>query len=590
MASRGGAAHVVTTRRNYKGKVYETHLLRRSYRQGDKVLSETLGNLSHLPPEVIEIIRRSLRGETFTSANESFDIVRSLPHGHVAAVLGTLRNLELDHAIASRPSRERDLVVAMTVARIVEPASKLATARGLGGETQFSSLAKTLGIESADEDELYAALDWLGDRQSHIEKQLAGRQLSAGAVILYDLTSVRYTGTECAVAMRGRQDQEGRKRYLQIAFGLVCNADGCPIAVEVFKGNISDAKTLGAQVRKVTEAYGINRVIIVGDRGIVTDSVIRDELSQVDGLRWVGALRAPAIRQLVRDKSIQMSLFDDRDLAEVTSPDFPNERLAVCRNPYLAEERARVREELLKATEKDLDDIAAATRRAVRPLRGKDKIGVRVGKVINKHKVSKHFVLKITTRRFSYTRNESKIAEEAAVDGIYVIRTNIVKAELSAEEAVRTYKDLAVVERAFRCMKNLDIKVRPIHHRLENRERAQVNIRMIAYYVEWHMRKALTSMTFTEEDPEWAESLRGSVVAPAKRSPMAEIKDQSKRTTDNRPVHSFQTLLKDLGTITLNRIRPKAAGANVSAEFDMVTTPTPLQQRALDFLGVKLSL
>lgn len=590
MATRGGAAHVVTTRRHYNGKVYESHLLRRSYRKDGKVLSETLGNLSHLPADVIEMIRRALRGETFTSTGESFDIVRSLPHGHVAAVLGTLRNLELDHVIASRPSRERDLIVAMTVARIIEPASKLATARGLGDETQFSSLAKTLGIESADEDELYAAMDWLGDRQSHIEKQLASRQLSAGAVILYDLTSVRYTGTECPIAMRGRQDREGRKRYLQIAFGLVCNAEGCPIAVEVFKGNISDAKTLGAQVRKVTETYGINRVIIVGDRGIVTDSVIRGELSQVDGLRWVGALRAPTIRQLVRDKSIQMSLFDDRDLAEITSPDFPNERLVVCRNPYLAEERARVREELLKATEKDLDDIAAATRRAVRPLRGKDKIGVRVGKVINKHKVSKHFVLKITTRCFSYTRNESKIAEEAAVDGVYVIRTNIAKAELSAEDTVRTYKDLAVVERAFRCMKNLDLKVRPIHHRLENRVRAHVFLCMLAYYVEWHMRKALTSMTFTEEDPEWAESLRDSVVAPAKRSPMAEIKDQSKRTTDNCPAHSFQTLLKDLGTITLNRIRPKAAGTNASAEFDMVTTPTPLQQRALDLLGVKLSL
>jgi hypothetical protein len=543
-----------------------------------------------LPADVIEIIRRSLRGETFTSTSESFDITRSLPHGHVAAVLGTLRALDLDHIIESRPSRERDLVVAMTVARIIDPASKLATARGLGVETQLSSLAKTLGIASADEDELYAALDWLGERQTHVEKQLASRQLSKGAVILYDLTSVRYTGTECPMAMRGRQDREGRKRYLQIAFGLVCNAEGCPIAVEVFKGNISDAKTLGTQVRKVTETYGINRVIIVGDRGIVTDSVIRDELSHVDGLRWVGALRAPAIRQLVRDKSIQMSLFDEHDLAEITSPDFHNERLVVCRNPFLAEDRARVREELLKATEKDLDDIAAATRRAVRPLRGKDKIGVRVGKVINKHKVSKHFVLKITARRFSYTRNESKIAEEAAVDGIYVIRTNIAKADLSAEDTVQTYKDLAVVERAFRCMKNLDLKVRPIHHRLENRVRAHVFLCMLAYYVEWHMRIALTSMTFTEEDPEWAESLRDSVVAPAKRSPMAEIKDHSKRTTDNRPAHSFQTLLKDLGTIALNRIRPKAAGADVSAEFDMVTTPTPLQQQALDLLGVKLSL
>ena len=355
MSARGGAVHVTTTRRSYKGRVYESHLLRRSYRKDGKVLHETLGNISHLPPDVIDIVRRSLRGETFASATESFEILRSLPHGHVAAVLGTLRNLELDTIISSRPSRERELVLAMIVARIIAPATKLATARGLDDETQLTSLAKTLGVNSADEDDLYSAMDWLVARQTRIEAKLATRILPDGAAVLYDLTSVRYTGKECILAKLGRQDREGRKRYPQIAFGLLCSGDGCPVAVEVFPGNISDSKTLANQVEKVTATYGINRVIIVADRGIVTETTIRNDLSKVDGLRWVGALRAPTIRRLVRDKSIQMSLFDERDLAEVTSDDFPGERLIVCRNPFLAEERIRVREELLKATEKELD-------------------------------------------------------------------------------------------------------------------------------------------------------------------------------------------------------------------------------------------
>ncbi|MBV8311743.1 MAG: IS1634 family transposase [Planctomycetaceae bacterium] len=549
-----------------------------------------MGNISHLPPEIIDIVRRSLRGEAFSSSGESFEIVRSLPHGHIAAVLGTLRNLELDNIISSRRCRERDLVIAMIAARIVAPASKLATARGLDEDTRLSSLANALGLDRATEDDLYEAMDWVVRRQTRIEKELAARSLSDGAVVLYDLTSVRYTGRNCSLAKLGRQDREGRKRFPQVAFGLLCNAEGCPVGVEVFAGNTSDAKTVGAQVQKVMQEYGIKRMIAVGDRGIVTDAVIRDEFSQVDGLNWVGALRAPAIRKLARDKSIQMSLFDERELAEIASPDYPDERLVVCRNPSLAQERARVREELLKATEAELDEIAAATRRKVRPLRGKDKIGIRVGKILNRHKVGKHFILKIAGRRFSHQRNTNKIAEEAALDGIYVIRTNVPKKVMSADEAVHTYKDLAVVERAFRCLKNLDLKVRPIHHRLEDRVRAHVFLCMLAYYVEWHMRKALLSMTFTEEDPEWAENLRGSVVAPAQRSPIAEFKEQSKRTLDDRPAHSFQTLIQDLGTIALNRIRPRAAQGGGSGEFDMVTTPTPLQRHALDLLGVKLTL
>lgn len=585
MPSRTGAIHVATTSRAYKGKVYQSHLLRRTYRQDGKVLHETLGNISHLPPHIIEIIRAGLRGESYVPANDAFKILRSLPHGHVAAVLGTLRNLELEDVIASRRSRERDLVVSMITARIIEPGSKLATARGLHEETQFTGLANALDLGSATEDDLYGAMDWLVDRQERIEAKLAKRHLSEGSLVLYDLTSVRYTGRHCTLARLGRQDREGRKRFPQIAFGLLCNAEGCPVAVEVFEGGTVDHKTLPSQIKKMRERFGVSRLVVVGDRGIVTDARIRDDLAPEEGLAWIGALKAPAIRKLMADGPLQMSLFDERDMAEIKSPDFPGERLIACRNPLLAAERARVREELLQATERQLEKIAEATRRAKRRLRGKDKIGLRVGKVINSRNVAKHFTLKITSRRFSYARNEAKIREEAALDGIYVIRTSVPAEEMAPADAVGAYKSLSRVERAFRCMKTMDLKVRPIHHRLEDRVKAHVFLCMLAYYVEWHMRRALAPMIFQDEDRDQAERLRDSIVAPAKRSPTAERKAQTKRTCDGTPVHSFQTLLKELATIALNQVKTLVS----PAEFQMLTTPTPLQRRALDLLGVRLS-
>src|SRR5258708_2159825 len=588
MSRRGGSIHVATTSRPYKGKVYQTHLLRRSYRDGDRVLHETLGNISHLPESVIELIRGALRGVSYVPASQAFEIIRTLPHGHVAAVLGSLWKLGLEKLIASRPSTERDLAVAMIVARIIDPASKLATARGLCDETQFTSLAKTLGIEAArtSEDDLYAAMDWLGKRQSAIEGRLAARHLANGSLILHDLTSIRYTGRNCPLAKMGRRDREGRKRFLRIAFGLVCTEEGCPVAVEVFEGNVSDQLTLKAQVEKVVGQYGLQRVIFVGDRGIITAKRSRDDLAPVKGLRWIGALRAPAIRKLAEAGSIQQTLFDERDLAEITSPDYPGERLIVCRNPLLAAERARVREELLQATERDLDAIVAATTRPKRKLRGKAKIGIRVGKVINGHKVAKHFKITISGSQLSYSRNEEKIREEAQVDGIYAVRTNTSKKQLGSEDAVRAYKDLATVERAFRCMKTVDLKVRPLHHRLENRVRAHVFLCMLAYYVEWHMRRALAPMMFEDGEKELAETLRDSIVAPAERSPSADKKARTKRTQTGEPVHSFQTLLTDLATIARNRVRPKAAPTAEAAEFDMLTTPTPSPPRTLPPLAL----
>lgn len=592
MARRGGSIHVATTSRSYKGKVYQSHLLRRSYRNGDRVLHETLGNLSHLPPSVIELVRGALRGVSYVPASEAFEIVRTLPHGHVAAVLGSLWKLGLEKIIASRPSRERDLAVAMIVARVVDPASKLATARGLSDETQFTSLAKTLGIEapSPSEDDLYAAMDWLGERQRAIESRLASRHLANGCLVLYDLTSIRYTGRKCPLAKMGRRDREGRKRFPQVAFGLVCNEEGCPVAVEVFEGNVSDQLTLKAQVDKVAGQFGLERVVFVGDRGIITAARIRDVLAPVKGLRWIGALRAPAIRKLAEAGRVQQTLFDERDLAEITAPAFPGERLVVCKNPLLAAERARVREELLRATEKDLDKIVEATTRPKRRLRGKAKIGIRVGKVINAHKMAKHFQISITNARLAYSRNEEKIREEAALDGLYVIRTNVSKRQLGSEDTVRAYKDLATVERAFRCMKTVDLKVRPFHHRLETRVRAHVFLCMLAYYVEWHMRRALAPMLFDDEERELAETLRDSIVAPARRSPSAEQKARTKLTKTGETVHSFQTLMTDLATIARNRVRPKSALPTDAADFEMLTTPTPLQQRALDLLDVRMAL
>jgi transposase len=583
MASRSGAVHVATTRRHYKGKVYETHLLRRTYREDGKVKHETLGNISHLPPDLIEFIRRRLHEGKPIGLPAEARIVRSLPHGHVAAVLGTIRATGLDRLIGSRRSAERELVIAMVAARILEPASKLATLRGLSEQTASSTLGMELGIEADDERELYAAMDWLLKRQSRIEEKIAAEKLTDGSLVLYDVSSSYYTGRHCSLASYGHS-RDGRREYPQIVYGLLCNGEGCPVAVEVFEGSTADPATLSAQVERVRKRFAIERVIFVGDRGMITSRRIEEELRGVAGLEWITALRSPAIKSLVEQEVIEPSLFDEQDLVEVHSPDYPGERLVVCRNPLLAADRARKREELLQATERDLEAVAAATARAKRPLRGKENIGLQVGRRIDKHKVGKHFLLEISEEAFSYRRDEQKIAQEAALDGLYVIRTSVPSHEFSAEAAVRAYKDLSKVEQAFRCIKTVDLKVRPIYHRLDERVRAHVFLCMLAYYVEWHMRGKLKPLLFEEEDLEGAEELRASIVAPAQRSESARRKESTKRNEEGLPVHSFQSLLSDLTTLSKNQI---CRGGQSSETFWMLTEPTPLQARAFELLGVR---
>jgi transposase len=473
------------------------------------------------------------------------------------------------------------LLTALIVARIISPLSKLATARALQEETAKSSLALELQLADVQADELYEVLDWLKERQARIENKLAKKHLHDGTLLLYDVSGSYYTGRRSRLVQFGHP-RDGKSRFPQIVYGLLCSAEGCPISIEVFPGNTGDPNTLSSQVEKIRKRFGVQRVVIVGDRGMITSKRINEELRGVEGLDWITALRADSIKKLASKEVIQRSLFDERDLVEVSSPDFPGERLIVCRNPLLADERARKRHELLRATEKVLDEIVAATQRDKRPLRGKEKIGLRVGKVVNRYKVGKHFILEINDECFSYQRNETKIAEEAALDGLYVIRTSVDTEDLSAEGTVSAYKDLAKVERAFRCMKTIDLKVRPICHWLDERIEAHVFLCMLAYYVEWHMRQKLRPILFDDHEREAAEAMRKSIVSPAPRSAAARAKDATKRTEDDYPVESFRGLLDDLGTLTKNRVRIRGA----DAEFYEFTRPTPLQQRAFDLLGV----
>lgn len=574
--------HVATTRRTYKGRVYESHLLRRTYREGGQVKHETLGNISHLPAHLIDVIRRSLRGEVIPWVEaDRVEAVRSLPHGHIAAVLGTLRALGLDSLVASRASRERDLVTAMVVMRVVYPASKLATARALHEETATTSLGSELGLDEVADGEMYAALDWLLERQRRIEDKLADRHLQDGSLVLYDVSSSYYTGAHCSLARRGHS-RDGKKDFPQIVYGLLCNAQGCPVAIQVFEGNTGDPKTLAPQIEKITERFGIQRVIIVGDRGMITQKRIDEELRDLEGVDWVTALRADSIRKLVESETIQLSVFDDQDLAEVRSPDYPGERLVVCRNPLLAEKRRRKRIDMIEATEKRLDTLVAATARARRPLRGEDKIGERLGREIGRYKMRKHFTWTITETSFSYQRNEESIAKEAALDGLYVVRTSVPGETFSPEQAVSTYKNLSNVERAFRSLKTVDLKIRPVYHRLDDRVRAHVFLCMLAYYVEWHMREKLAPILFDDEDADYAETLRDSVVAPAVRSPAAVNKDRTKRTEEGLPVHSFRGLLENLCTLVKDLMRI----GDHDHTFHLKTTPTALQRKAFDLLGV----
>ena len=527
---------------------------RASYRQAGQGKSRPLAPLTQWPPAPRAALRRVLRGEPLVAPGDAFEIIRSLPHGHVVAVLGTLRHLGLEQLIAPKKSRPRELVTAMIVARILAPQSKLATARSLGYDTALSSLGQTLGVESADAHELYEAMDWLLPRQPQIEAALAQRHLAEGTLALYDLTSTYFEGQTCPLAKFGHS-RDGKKGKLQIVFGLVCNAGGCPVAVEGFDGNTGDPNTLAPQLRKLRERFHLTRVILVGDRGLLTDARIREELKPLEGLDWITALRGSALQKLVDAGSLDVARFLETDLGEITAPAYPDERLIVCRNGALAAERMHKREALLQATERELEPIRQATQRAKRRRTGQAKIALRVGKVINRFKMGKHFRLEITDTAFHYARDPHSITAEAALDGLDIVRTRVPLDLRSTADTVRAYKSLATVERAFRSLKTVDLHVRPIGHRLAERVRAHVFLCMLAYYVEWHMRQALAPLLFDDDDKAAGEAQRASVVAPAQRSPRAQRKAQTKRTDDGMPVHRFQTLLDDLATVTKNRVR-----------------------------------
>jgi transposase len=557
-------------------------LLRESIREGDRIRKRTLANLSQWPEEQVETLRRVLKGERLVGVEDALEIVRSLPHGHVAAVLGTLRQLKLDQMVDRSASRKRDLVVAMVAARVLDPQSKLATARGLNRETACDSLSAALGLDRVDEDDLYEAMDWLLPRQPGIEQQLAKRHLTGGSVVLYDLTSTYFEGRQCPLAKLGHSRDE-RHANPQIVIGLMTNGDGCPVAVEVFEGNTADPATVAKQVEKLRTRFGLEQMILVGDRGTLTSARIREDVRPREQLQWITALRSPQVMALARSETLQLSLFDTQDMVEFEDPQYPGERLIACRNPLLAEERSRKRRELLEAAEAGLKQIVARTRREKRPLRGKDKIALAVGKALGRYKMGKHFHWQISEDSFTFERNQDSIEGEAALDGIYVIRTNVPAAQLSATETVKAYKGLSGVERAFRSLKGVDLKIRPIHHRLEDRVRAHVLLCMLAYYVEWHMRDRLAPLLFDDAEPAAGQAMRDSVVAPARRSPQAEDKARRKKTGNGLPVHSFQTILKDLQTIVRNTVRMR------SISFQMLTTPTNLQQQVFSLLGISLS-
>jgi hypothetical protein len=578
MPARTGAAHVVTTTRKYKDKVYRTHLLRRSYREDGFVKNETLGNLSHLPEPLIEIIRRSLQGETFVPVSEAFKAIASPSHGHVQAVSLAMQRLAFASVLASKPCRERDLVLAMVAARILEPHTKLATTRWW----HTTTLAEDFGVTDADEDDLYAAMDWLIERQGTIEKKLAARHLSPGGLVLYDLSSSYFEGTTCPLAKLGH-NRDGKSGLLQVNYGLLTDARGCPVAVSVYEGNVGDSTTLMPAVKRVREDFGVEQLVIVGDRGMISSKAIA-ELRETQGVDWITALKSVSIRALVEQGQLQLGLFDERNLLELSSPDFPGERLVACRNPQLAKLRAHKREELLAATERNLDKIK--TRVDAGKLTGQDEIGVRVGKVVNQYKVAKHFELAIEETSFSFSRKLDAIGAEAALDGIYIIRTSVSEQKMAAADCVRNYKSLAQVERAFRSLKTIDLKVRPIHHRKADRVRAHIFLCMLAYYVEWHMREAWRELMFADTDSQ-AKATRDPV-APARRSEAAQTKASSHTLDDGTPAHSFSTLLAHLAQIVRNTCRIPNAQPDTPT-FEVVTTAEPKQQRALDLIkAIKL--
>ena len=574
MASRTGTAHVVTTKRRYKDQVYCTHLLRRSYREDGKVKNETLGNLSHLPDAVIDLIRRSLAGETFVPAGEVFEMSSSRAHGHVQAVCLAMQRLGFTSLLASKPCPERDLVAAMVASRIICPATKLATTR----LWHASTLATEFGVTDATEDDLYAAMDWLLAGQDRIQKKLAARHLPEDSLVLYDLSSSYFEGSCCPLAKLG-YSRDAKRGTLQVNYGLLTDERGCPVAVSVHAGNTSDSTTFMPEVTRLREAFGIQRMVMVGDRGMISQRAI-DEMSTDSDVAWITALRSSAIRTLVAQGAVQMGLFDERNLLEISSPDFPGERLVACRNPELAKRRVHTRDDLLAATEKNLERIKVRVDAA--KLVGQDKIGLAVGKVVNQYKVAKHFEVLITDDSFTFTRLADSIAAEAALDGLYIIRTSVKATRMDAPTCVRTYKSLAQVERAFRSIKTMDLKVRPILHHLEGRVRAHIFLCMLAYYVEWHMRQAWAPLMFADEDQ--AAKLVRDPVAPAMRSDAAMKKVLTRTLEDGSPVHSFQTLMAQLQTIVRNTCCTPGSAVDAPT-FEIITTPSPTQKRALELIN-----
>ena len=566
-------AHVVTTSRTYKGKTYKSHLLRHSYREGGKVKKKTIANITCLGDEVVELVRQSLAGKQLYAADELFEIEHSLLHGQVKAVLATMSRLGFERLLASRRSRMRSLVTAMVAAHVIEPDSKLAMPRWWGTTT----LPQELDIEDADEDDLYEAMDWLFDRQPQIEKKLAQRHLSEGSFVLYDLTSSYFEGKTCPLAKLGH-NRDGKKGKLQVNYGLVSDRQGRPLSVSVYEGNTGDTKTLLDQVGKVRGQFGIEKMVLVGDRGMISQKQI-DELEGHKGVDWLTALRTTAIRQLVDSGALQMGLFDERNIFEFRHADYPGERLVACRNPELAKLRAAKRRSLLEATAAELDKVKTMVTNG--KLSGKDKIGVRVGRVINKYKVAKHFELTIKAKSFRYEIAEERVEAEAALDGVYVVRTSVKKKMMSKEEAVLNYKRLSEVERAFRTLKSIDMLVRPIRHRVPYRVKMHIFICMLAYYVRWHMMEAWRPLLFSDED--LAAKEHRDPVARARRSDSAREKLAKRKLEDGTDVHSFRTLMARLGTIVRNECRRKDA-AEGEGTFRMETTPSAEQQRALELL------
>ena len=559
-------------------------LLRESYREGEQVKKRTLANLSKLPDDIIDNLKLALKGATLSMTEgipAHFEVIRSLPHGHVMAILETIKKLGLDKIISEKSSRIRNVVVAMIVARIINPKSKLATARGFNSETCSQSLGQLLDLEKADEDELYNALDWLLEKQDKIEKHLALKHLESGTLVLYDVTSTYLEGNGCELGKYG-DNRDKKKGKTQIVFGLLCSAKGCPIAVEVFEGNTSDGATLSGQIEKVRKGWGIENVVWVSDRGILTNSKINELVKPIEGLDYITGLTKPQIRKLAEVEVIQLGLFDQVNLVEFESEDYPDERLIACRNPFIAQKNQLQREALLEAVEKELDLIVQATQREKRALKGQDKIALRVGKILNQFKVNKYYNLEITEEGFSYQRKRELIAQETALDGVYVLRTSLESTLMDAATTVKAYKSLSQVEEAFRCYKSIDLKVRPIYHYKGDRVKAHIFLCMLAYYVEWHLKQSLAPLLFEDEEID-DSSLN---VIKASRSESAQSKERKKRNQENLPVHSFRTLLEDLGTICLNTV--ECTIREGSYRFSKITRPTQLQQKALDLLGVSL--